>query len=49
MTARVALTYQDYTALPDNGKRYEIHDGELSVYSDAEPAAPGGHRGPRRT
>ena len=31
MTARVALTYQDYEALPDNGKRYEIHDGELSV------------------
>lgn len=31
MTARVALTYQDYVALPDNGKRYEIHDGELSV------------------
>ena len=31
MTARVALTYQDYAALPDDGKRYEIHDGELSV------------------
>ncbi len=31
MTARVALTYQDYVALPDDGKRYEIHDGELSV------------------
>ncbi len=31
MTARVALTYRDYVALPDNGKRYEIHDGELSV------------------
>jgi len=30
MTARTALTYQDYAALPD-GKRYEIHDGELSV------------------
>ena len=29
MTARVALTYQDYAALPDDGKRYEIHDGEL--------------------
>ena len=30
MTARVALmTYRDYAALPDNGKRYEIHDGEL--------------------
>ena len=31
MTARTALTYQDYVALPDDGKRYEIHDGELSV------------------
>lgn len=29
MTARVAVTYQDYAALPDDGKRYEIHDGEL--------------------
>ena len=27
MTARVALTYQDYAALPDDGKRYEIRDG----------------------
>ena len=31
MTARVALTYRDYAALPDDGKRYEVHDGELSV------------------
>ena len=31
MTARITLTYQDYVALPDDGKRYEIHDGELSV------------------
>ena len=31
MTARIALTYRDYEALPDDGKRYEIHDGELSV------------------
>jgi Uma2 family endonuclease len=30
MTARVApMTYRDYAALPDDGKRYEIHDGEL--------------------
>ena len=29
MTTRVALTYRDYAALPDDGKRYEIHDGEL--------------------
>jgi len=25
------LTYHDYEALPDDGRRYEIHDGELSV------------------
>ena len=31
MTARVALTYLDYVALPDDGKRYEIHDGELCL------------------
>jgi Uma2 family endonuclease len=28
---RVRLTYEDYAALPDDGRRYEIHDGELSV------------------
>ena len=28
---RVGLTYEDYAALPDDGRRYEIHDGELSV------------------
>lgn len=28
---RVVLTYQDYEALPADGRRYEIHDGELSV------------------
>ena len=27
----VLLTYRDYAALPDDGRRYEIHDGELSV------------------
>ena len=32
MTAvRVVLTYEDYVATPDDGMRYEIHDGELSV------------------
>jgi Uma2 family endonuclease len=32
MTAvRVVLTYEDYEALPDDGRRYEILDGELSV------------------
>jgi Uma2 family endonuclease len=28
---RAVLTYEDYAALPDDGRRYEIHDGELSV------------------
>ena len=28
---RVALTYADYEALPADGRRYEIHEGELSV------------------
>ncbi len=30
-TQRVILTYQDYEALPADGRRYEIHEGELSV------------------
>ncbi|MBM4441916.1 MAG: Uma2 family endonuclease [Candidatus Rokubacteria bacterium] len=28
---RTVLTYDDYAALPNDGWRYEIHDGELSV------------------
>ncbi|MBI4634927.1 MAG: Uma2 family endonuclease, partial [Candidatus Rokubacteria bacterium] len=28
---RVLLTYREYAALPDDGRRYEIHDGDLSV------------------
>lgn len=32
MTDRtVILTYRDYCELPADGRRYEIHDGELSV------------------
>lgn len=31
MITRVVLTYQDYAALPNDGRRYEIHEGELSV------------------
>ncbi len=27
----IVLTYEDYAALPDDGKRYELHEGELSV------------------
>ena len=28
---RIVLTYEDYCALPDDGRRYEILDGDLSV------------------
>jgi hypothetical protein len=35
-SVKVVLTYEDYAALPTDGKRYEILDGELSV-----SAAPG--------
>ena len=28
---RVILTYADYAALLDDGRRYEVHEGELSV------------------
>jgi len=31
MTTRVVLTYRDYAALPNDGRRYEIHEGELSL------------------
>jgi len=34
--SRIALTYRDYAALPDDGRRYQILDGELFV-----TAAPG--------
>src|SRR5438105_11771266 len=37
---RTALTYTDYAALPDDGRRYEVHDGELSV----TPAPGPGHQ-----
>ena len=30
MATRVILTYADYVALPDDGRRYELHEGELS-------------------
>jgi len=30
-THRPLLTYEDYVALPNDGRRYEVHDGELSV------------------
>jgi Uma2 family endonuclease len=31
MPTRAILTYRDYAALPDDGRRYELHRGELSV------------------
>jgi Uma2 family endonuclease len=31
MSTRALLTYSDYAALPDDGRRYELHWGELSV------------------
>ena len=31
MGTRVILTYRDYAALPADGRRYELHEGELSV------------------
>jgi Uma2 family endonuclease len=38
MTTRLRLTYEDYAALPDDGRRYELYEGELSV-----TPAPGVH------
>ena len=29
MSARVIYTYDDYAALPDDGRRYELYEGEL--------------------
>lgn len=34
---RVILTYRDYEALPADGRRYEIHEGELSVTPAPSP------------
>ena len=31
MSARVILTYDDYAALPDDGRRYELYEGELII------------------
>jgi len=35
--SRVVLTYKEYEALPADGRRYEIHDGELSVTPAPSP------------
>ena len=37
MATRVILTYRDYEALPADGRRYELHDGELSVTAAPAP------------
>jgi Uma2 family endonuclease len=34
---RTTLTYRDYEVLPNDGRRYEIHDGELSVTAAPTP------------
>jgi Uma2 family endonuclease len=33
----VILTYKDYEVLPADGRRYEVHDGELSVTPAPSP------------
>ena len=40
MATRVILTYADYAAIPGDGRRYELHEGELSV----TPAPSPGHQ-----
>ncbi|HSB82227.1 MAG TPA: Uma2 family endonuclease [Candidatus Methylomirabilis sp.] len=36
-TRSVVLTYREYEALPADGRRYEIHEGELSVTPAPSP------------
>jgi Uma2 family endonuclease len=36
-TQRVILTYKDYEALPADGRRYELQEGELSVTPAPSP------------
>jgi Uma2 family endonuclease len=31
MAMRIVLTYADYAAIPNDGKRYELHEGDLWV------------------
>jgi hypothetical protein len=42
MPARALLTYSDHGALPDDGRRYELHRGELT----AIPTSGTRHQGP---
>jgi len=37
MSARVILTYDDYAALPDDGRRYELNEGELIMMPSPRP------------
>ena len=37
MSARVILTYDDYAALPDDGHRYELYEGELVTMPSPRP------------
>jgi Uma2 family endonuclease len=37
MSARAILTYDDYAALPDDGRRYELYEGELIVTPSPRP------------
>ncbi len=37
MSARVILTYDDYAALPDDGRRYELYEGELLLNPAPSP------------
>lgn len=37
MATRVVLTYADLVALPADGRRYELHEGELSMTAAPRP------------
>jgi len=37
MATQIVLTYKDYEVLPADGRRYELHDGELIVTPAAAP------------
>ena len=37
MATRVTLTYADYAAIPNDGRRYEVHEGELAVTPTPSP------------
>jgi Uma2 family endonuclease len=37
MSAKVVLTYDDYAALPEDGHRYELYEGELVMTPSPRP------------